>query len=90
MIKTTLRDKPLNIDFEHNQGDHKRAVPYSTNCTVEYDGDKKVRSSIVALSDNPCRKIGRRISLKRALAQFDFTKTERSEIWAKYFEKAKK
>lgn len=45
-------------------------------------------SSSVHPNDNPCRSTGRKLSLTRAVKDFD--KEVRSEIWSAYFKSFKK
>lgn len=90
MIKTILREKPLKIDFEHEflrkpiNNREKSVVRYSTKCIIEFGEDKKSAIASVDKNDNPNKRIGRRLSLKKALANFDFSKSERKEIWNLY------
>lgn len=66
-------------------------VQKGTTCVVKNvaTGEEWVGMAVCSLKDMFSRKVGRKISLERALLKFS-PKWERAEIWAKYFEKVKK
>ena len=106
MIKTTLRDKSLNIDFHHYQAPKKEGttifstiVPQDksyTQCIIEFDGQTYEGKAILSAKDNFNKSFGRKLSLKKALKNASdkythlFNKENRKFLWELYFEKAKK
>ncbi len=77
-MKVTIGDKTYTIAFEH--------APRRTLCRISEPatafaciGDSKLHPN-----DNYCKETGRKVSLKRALANAGFTRQERKLFWAAY------
>lgn len=81
MLNVIVRDRELKISFYHD-------VPYETQCFI-HSGEKLVATGYASCSDkdNFDRKVGRKLSMSRALLHAHLSKEERKFIWGEYFSK---
>jgi hypothetical protein len=81
----------IKIEFQYERGFWMSSDPhpYSTTCVVTLDGDRVLMGTATCHEEDQfCKRIGRRIALKRAIESLP--KNERKKIWEIYLNRGKK